>query len=95
MVFENSSFSVKLYDFLFSPDGRAPENTVVVEAFVATFSLCARCGVPVAPFDEGDAAEDELIRLARFLEGLAECGNIAEEIGGRVNAAAGTELAYV
>ncbi len=85
VLFENSSFSVKFYDFLLS-HGRSPANTIIVDSHVATFALNVRCGVPAAQFaDPAAKSDDELVRLARYLDTLSECENISETIMSTVN----------
>ena len=84
VLFENSSFSVKYYDFLFHPT-RTTENTVIVETHVATYLLNLYSGIPVAPY-KGDNPDDvELARLAKYLTSLAKCEDISLEIKMKVH----------
>ena len=84
ILFENSSYAVKLYDFIFS-EGRNEDNTVIVEANVATYLLNMHSGVPISPFDPSKTNDMEFIRIAKYLDKLATCPSITKEIQSCLN----------
>lgn len=86
VMFENSAFSVKYYDFLFD-DHRTLQSTVIVETHVATYSLLMNSGVPIAAYNPGNLMDKELVRLAGFLDRLLAEDSIPSYIGGKVRQA--------
>ena len=77
VLFENQNFSVKYYDFLLKYD-RTPKNTIIIDSNVDAYCLNLSNGIPICPFDEG--YDDELIRLARYLENIEKESNINQFI---------------
>ncbi len=78
-LFENQQFSVKYYDFLISAP-RTVKNTIVVDSHVGAYCLNLANGLPATPFT-GAALDSELVRLAKFLEGLQKADDVSQVIG--------------
>ena len=72
VLFENSSYSIKDYDFLFGSD-RTKDNTIIVEHSIASFCLKMGNGVLIQRFqpDQDSCNENELAELAKCLEELS------------------------
>lgn len=86
VLFENPLFSVKDYEFLLK-EPRTTNNTVIVDSSVATYSLMQFLGIPVTKFNPELKDDDELVRLACYLDYLAGCSNIKSIINSNVQAA--------
>ncbi len=84
VLFENPSYAVKYYDFLISKD-RSLDNLVAVEAHVQTFALLMACGVPIEPFGSMKKEDEELVKLGKYLDELADVESINMKIKDTVN----------
>ena len=83
VLFDNSSFAVKYYDFLLS-EGRTVDNLVIVEVNPASYSLIMCSGIPIAPYKVSQTNDQELARLANYLEFLASSSSIHQTISASV-----------
>ena len=91
LLFENPAYPIKFFEFLFG-NGRSYDNTVLVEAHVQTFSLWVACGVPIKPFVGADEADNELIKLSKYLNKLITVKSIHKEIKSLISTSMMEEL---
>ena len=86
VLFDNSLYSVKFYDYLLT-DGRTDDNTVIAEVNAATYIMKMKIGIPVTPRNALMQNDIELIYLAKYLDKLANCSSIVQEISASLNTA--------
>ena len=77
VLFDNQTFSVKYYDFLFT-HGRTNDNTIIVESEVESYCLNLFNGIPISSFNE--KSDTELISLAKYLEDINKSPSIEKTI---------------
>ena len=81
VLFENSQYSIKDYDILFS-NGRTTDNTIIVEHKILAFCMKVFNGVLVKYFSATSSKQDnELIYLAKYLEELNAQPSVCKYIG--------------
>lgn len=78
-LFENLGFIVKYYDFLLTED-RTTDNIIIAETSVATYSLMINSGIPITPYDISMEKDNELVRLAKYLDNLTGSNSIQQVI---------------
>ncbi len=79
LFLDNDIHSIKGYDILL--DGqRTVNNTVIVDSYVAAYSLIPTCGVPISPYNPDAGPDVELVHLARYLDLLARVPSTARDI---------------
>ena len=87
VLFENTHYSIKDYDFLFY-NGRTNDNTIIVENNVATFCMKIFNGVVIKQFSVASSSQDnELIFLVKYLEELHALPSVCKCIGDTIRKA--------
>ncbi len=81
VLFDNTSYSLKYYDFLLG-SYRTIHNTIIMDTTVGAYSLHLYNGIPVRPFvpSPSDAADIELLYVAKYLEVLRSVPSVSDTI---------------